>query len=187
MKYQDLSQFRVPKGFRGKSAAFVQLWWLVQAFLFKPSPQFAYQWRVMLLRLFGAKIGKNVIIRPSVRVTYPWKIKIGDNVWVGDRAELYSLHNIEIGANTCISQDSYLCTGSHDFEMLNFAYNGGPIAIGHEVWLAAGTFVGPSVTVGDATVVGARSLVLKSLQEDRVYAGNPAKFLRMRQRIRVNT
>ena len=76
MLVQDLNTFKLPKNFRGRNAFTVQLWWLVHSILFKTSPQFLYGWRVFLLRLFGAKIGKKVIIRPSVKVTYPWKLSI---------------------------------------------------------------------------------------------------------------
>ena len=86
---QDLSGFNVPGGFRGGGAIKVQLWWAVQATLFRWSPQVMYRWRAFLLRMFGAKIGKNVVIRPSVKITYPWKLTLGDYSWVGDDAVLY--------------------------------------------------------------------------------------------------
>src|SRR5690242_2104389 len=91
---QDLSRFRMPPGFRGRGAIIVQIWWLVQAVFFGLSPQIAYGWRRWLLRLFGAQIGRRVLIRPSARVTYPWKVKIGDNAWIGDHVVLYSLGEI---------------------------------------------------------------------------------------------
>ncbi|HBW2581777.1 TPA: colanic acid biosynthesis acetyltransferase WcaF, partial [Salmonella enterica] len=112
---QDLSGFTVPKGFRGANALKVQLWWAVQATLFAGSPQILYRWRAFLLRLFGAKIGKNVVIRPSVKITYPWKLTVGDYAWIGDDAVLYTLGEINIGAHAVISQKGYLCTGSHDY------------------------------------------------------------------------
>lgn len=87
---QDLSGFSVPKGFRGSNAIKVQLWWAVQATIFAWSPQVLYRWRAFLLRLFGAKIGKNVVIRPSVKITYPWKLTLGDYAWVGDEVNLYT-------------------------------------------------------------------------------------------------
>jgi putative colanic acid biosynthesis acetyltransferase WcaF len=83
--------------------------------LFRTSPQFLYGWRNFLLRLFGAKIGKKVIIRPSVKITYPWKLSIGDYSWIGDDVDLYTLGEIDIGNHVVISQRSYLCTGSHDY------------------------------------------------------------------------
>src|SRR5262245_48779901 len=112
---QDLTTFRMPAGFRGRPAWFVQLWWLTQALLFRPSPQVAYGFRRLLLRAFGARIGRGVVIRPSVVVTYPWKVEIGDFAWVGDDAVLYSLGEIRIGANSVVSQKSYLCAGDHDY------------------------------------------------------------------------
>ena len=179
--YQDLSKFSVPHEFRGKNPIIVQLWWLVDAVFFKTSPQVLYGWRRFLLRCFGAKIGKGVIIRPSVRVTYPWKVSIGNNSWIGDHAELYSLGNITIGANSVVSQGSYICTGSHQFESLAFDIYALPIVIEDEVWIASDVFVGPGVTIGKGTVVGARSTVMKNLESGFIYAGYPLKQIRRRQ------
>ncbi len=114
-RVQDLSRAKVPPGFRGRAAWFVQLWWIVEALLFHPSPQVLYGWRRFLLRAFGARIGKGVLIRPSVTVTYPWKLSIGDWSWVGDRVTLYTLGEISIGESSVVSQGTYLCTGSHDY------------------------------------------------------------------------
>jgi putative colanic acid biosynthesis acetyltransferase WcaF len=106
MKIQNLNLYKTPDNFRGKSKITVQLWWLIQALFFSTTPQFMYGWRRFLLKCFGAKIGKNVIIRPSAKFTYPWKIKIGDYSWIGDDVVLYSLGEIEIGAHTVVSQKS---------------------------------------------------------------------------------
>lgn len=179
-KYQDLAKFTVPDGFRGKSSIYVQIWWATQSTLVALSPQPLYGWRNMIYRFFGAEIGRNVKIRQSARITYPWKVKIGDNTWIGDRAELYSLDGIAIGSNVCISQDAYLCTGSHDSTSIDFRYDCRPINIEDEAWIASGTFVAPGVTIGRGTVVGARSLVLKSLPGGGIYAGQPAKLIRER-------
>ena len=81
---QDLSRFRLPAGFRGRSALIVQIWWMTQATLFRLSPQFAYGFRRFVLRLFGASIGQYALVRPTVTITYPWKVTIGDRAWVGD-------------------------------------------------------------------------------------------------------
>ncbi|HHW4413307.1 colanic acid biosynthesis acetyltransferase WcaF [Citrobacter freundii] len=177
---QDLKGFTMPKGFRGGGAIKVQLWWAVQSTLFRLSPQVMYHWRVFLLRLFGAKIGKNVVIRPSVKITYPWKLTLGDYAWVGDDAVLYTLGTITIGANAVISQKSYLCTGSHDYASPHFDINATPIVIGEKCWLATDVFVAPGVTIGAGTVVGARSSVFKSLPANAVCRGNPAVVTRER-------
>jgi len=172
---QNLKFYKTPKNFRGKSAVTVQLWWIVQATFFRLSPQVLYGWRRFLLRSFGAKIGKGVIIRPSAQITYPWKISIGDYSWIGDEVVLYSLGEIEIGSNTVISQRSYICTGSHNYNSKDFEIYSEKIYIGDKCWLATDVYVAPSVTIGDFTVVGARSSVFKDLPSNKICVGNPAK------------
>ncbi|HED1541261.1 TPA: colanic acid biosynthesis acetyltransferase WcaF [Kluyvera cryocrescens] len=177
---QELSGFKVSNGFRGASGIKVQIWWAVQATLFAWSPQILYRWRAFLLRLFGAKIGKNVVIRPSVKITYPWKLTIGDDAWVGDDAVLYTLGNITLGANSVVSQKCYLCTGSHDYQSAHFDINAAPIVVGEKCWLATDVFVAPGITIGDGTIVGARSSVFKSLPANMICRGNPAVVTRER-------
>lgn len=179
-RVQDLGSFVMPPNFRGRPAWFVQVWWLVQATLFRCSPQVMYGWRRFLLRLFGAKIGKGVIIRPTVEITYPWKLSIGDHSWVGDHATLYTLGEIHIGDNACVSQHSYLCAASHDYTKPGFDIFSSPISIESEAWLAANVFVAPGVTVGRAAVVGACSVVLKDVPAMTICGGNPARVLRER-------
>lgn len=177
---QELNGFSVPKGFRGGHPIKVQLWWAVQVTLFSWSPQLFYRWRVFLLRLFGARIGKGVIIRPSVKITYPWKLTIGDYAWVGDDAVLYTLGDIVIGANSVVSQKCYLCTGSHDYLQRHFDITAAPVIIGEKCWLATDVFVAPGVSIGNFTVVGARSSVFASLPENSLCRGNPARPYRAR-------
>lgn len=173
-KFQDLRIFQLPKGFRGRSAFMVQLWWLVQSSLFAWSPQFMYGWRAWLLRLFGARIGKNVLVRSSARITYPWKLEIGDFSWVGDDVNLYTLGEIKIGSHTVISQRSYVCTGSHDFKKVAFDIYALSISIGDQVWIASDVFISPGVTIGHGTVIGARSTVHHNLPDGKICYGNPA-------------
>jgi putative colanic acid biosynthesis acetyltransferase WcaF len=176
---QDLRRFRVPPGFRGRPAWSVQLWWIVQATLFRMSPQFMFGWRNWLLRRFGAVIGTGVRIRASARLTYPWKIRIGDWSWIGEEAVLYSLEEIVVGANVSVSHRCYLCAGGHDYTDPAFPYLLDPgktrIHIGDESWLGNDVFVGPGVTVGHGAVVGARSSVFESLPPMMVCYGSPAK------------
>jgi len=177
---QDLGSFRLPDNFRGRPAWFVQLWWLVQATLFNLSPQIFYGWRRWLLRLFGAKIGRGVLLRPSVEITYPWKVSIGDWSWIGDNVSLYSLGEIEISDNVVISQNSYLCTGSHDFMKPSFDIFAKKIVVESESWIAANVFVAPGVRIGRGAVVGACSTVLHDLPSKMVCHGNPARPMRPR-------
>lgn len=177
---QDLSGFKLPKKFRGKNVINVQIWWFVQATFFRYSPQFLYSWRRFILRLFGARIGKKVIIRPTVTITYPWKVSIGDYSWIGDDVVLYSLGNITIGQNTVISQKSYLCAGSHDYLKEGFPIFSKEIRISDECWLATDVFVAPGVNIGNKTIVGARSSVFKNLPDNKICYGNPAQPIKDR-------
>jgi putative colanic acid biosynthesis acetyltransferase WcaF len=178
--YQDLSRFRLPHNFRGRSPMVVQLWWLVEATAFRWSPQVAYGWRRFLLRLFGAQVGRGVLVRPSVRTTYPWKVSIGDHAWVGDDVELYSLGEIVIGSHSVISQRSYICTGTHDTNRISFDISAHPIRIGSQCWLATDVFVAPGVSIGDGAVVGARSCVLTDLPPAMICYGSPARAIKPR-------
>lgn len=171
---QALHTFVLPDRFRGRPGWFVQLWWLVEAFLFRPSPQFMYGWRRFLLRLFGADIGRHVILRPTVRTQFPWKVRIGDHSWIGDDVVLYSLGPITIGRHVVVSQKSYLCTGSHDYQQPSFPIYAQPIVIEDECWLATDVYVAPGTTIGRGTVVGARSSVFRSLPPGKVCVGSPA-------------
>jgi putative colanic acid biosynthesis acetyltransferase WcaF len=173
-RYQNLALFKVAAGFRGRSGPVVLLWQLVQATLFAWSPQPAYAWRRLLLRLFGAQVGRGVIIRQSARVTYPWKVVFGDHCWIGDNAEIYSLGPITIGSHAVVSQRSYLCAGTHDHHDLSFPLVARPIVIGDEAWVATDCFVAPGVCIGTGSIVAARSVVLRDVPDAVIVAGSPA-------------
>lgn len=179
-RYQDLSTFRMPDGFRGRPAWFVQLWWCAETLLFRPSPQVCYAWRRMLLRLFGARIGRGVIIRPTVRITYPWNVSIGDFSWVGDNVTLYSLGQIQIGEHTVVSQHTYVCAGDHDYEAVDFPIRGRVTTIGNQVWLGTSVFVVPGASISDGAVVGACSTVTRDIPAGMVCVGTPARPIKRR-------
>jgi putative colanic acid biosynthesis acetyltransferase WcaF len=179
--YQDLSRFRVEPGFRGRSAFVVQIWRVVQCSIFRLSPRKADPWRVFLLKLFGAKIGRGVLIRPSARVEYPWKLEIGDSSWIGERAYIYNLGSIKIGKNSVVSQESYICSGSHDYKDPLFPLRNDIIQIGDEVWIAARSFICPGVNIGNGSVIGACSCVTKNVEPGMIYGGNPARYLGSRR------
>jgi putative colanic acid biosynthesis acetyltransferase WcaF len=179
-RYQQLERFQVPSGFRGRSKAYVQLWWLVQSTLFAMSPQAMYGWRAWLLRLFGARIGRGAIIRPSVRIPYPWKLTIGDYCHIGDEVHLYTYAEIEIGNCAVISQRSYICTGSHDYTSPTFDLFAKKIVIEAETWVAMDVFVAPGVRIGRGAVVGARSSVFHDVPPGTVSVGTPARVVGQR-------
>jgi putative colanic acid biosynthesis acetyltransferase WcaF len=181
MQFQDLTTFNVSTKFRGKSKIIVQLWWIINATLFSWSPQFMYGWRRFLLRAFGAKVGKNVLIRSSVKITYPWKVNVGNNSWIGDDCVLYSLGNIRIGNNVAVAHKVYFNTGGHDYQKLSFDIFAKPISIEDECWITNDVYIAPGVKVGRGSIVGARSTVLKSLPEGKICVGSPAKPIKDRK------
>jgi putative colanic acid biosynthesis acetyltransferase WcaF len=180
MEYQRLDRFALPPGFRGRPAWLVQAWWLVESLLFRLSPQPLHGWRRFLLRAFGARIGHGVVLQPTVRTVYPWKLRVGDRSWIGDDVALYSLAPITIGSDSVISQRSYLCGGKHDSINVTFDTVAEPITIGDQVWVAADVFVGQGVTIGDGAVVGARSTVLSDLPAGMICFGPPAVAVKPR-------
>jgi putative colanic acid biosynthesis acetyltransferase WcaF len=160
---------------RGRPGWFILGWWFVQAIAFPLTPHPLNAIRVGILKLFGARIGKGVLIRPTARFTYPWKVEIGDYSWIGDDVVLYSLDRIHIGQHCVISQKSYLCTGSHDIQDQAFGLKTAPITIGNGVWIAADCFIAPGVKIGSNTVVGARSSVFNDLPAQQICLGTPCR------------
>ncbi|MBW4522108.1 MAG: hormogonium polysaccharide biosynthesis acetyltransferase HpsU [Scytolyngbya sp. HA4215-MV1] len=171
----DLRTYHQGNYDRGRPGWYILLWWLVQAIVFPLAPHSFHSPRRAVLRLFGARVGEGVIIRPTARFTYPWRVEIGDYSWVGDDVVFYSLDWIRIGAHCVISQKSYLCTGSHDHQDPTFQLLTAPIAIGNGTWVATDCFVGPGVEIGANSVIGARSSVFSSLPAQQVCWGTPCK------------
>jgi putative colanic acid biosynthesis acetyltransferase WcaF len=176
-----MDEFQVPQGFRGRSKAFVQLWWLVHSTLFALSPQVMYGWRSWLLRMFGARIGRGTIIRQSVKIPYPWKLTVGDYCHIGDEVHLYTYGDIEIGDCAVVSQRSYICAGSHDYTSPTFDLVAEKIVIESEVWVATDVFVAPGVRIGHGAVIGARSSVFHDIPPGMIAVGTPAKVIRERK------
>ncbi len=137
--------------------------------------------RVRLLRWFGAEVGSGVVIKPGVRVKYPWRLKVGNHCWLGEDCWIDNLTRVELGTNVCLSQGAYLCTGNHDWSDPAFGLILGPITLENGSWVGARVFVAPNVTIGEHAVAAAGSVVTKSIPAWKVYAGNPAVFVRNRQ------
>jgi putative colanic acid biosynthesis acetyltransferase WcaF len=181
MVYQNLDSFKVPDGFRGRNKYQVQIWGLVQSLLFASSPQFMYGFRNFLLRLFGAKIGKNVLIRSSVNITYPWKLKIGNNTWIGEGCYIYNLANITIGSNVSIAHKNFFNTGGHDYTKTTFDIFAKPIIIEDECWITSEIYISPGVTIGRGAIIGVRSAVFHDIPSGMICFGSPAKPVRKRE------
>jgi putative colanic acid biosynthesis acetyltransferase WcaF len=127
-----------------------------------------------ILKQFGAKVGKRIVIKPKVNIKYPWNIKIGDDVWIGESVWIDSLTNISLGNNTCISQGAYLLTGNHNFNTTTFELITKEIVIEDGVWIGAKSIVAPGVTCFSHSVLTANSIATKNLEPYSIYQGNPA-------------
>ncbi|MBD1541861.1 putative colanic acid biosynthesis acetyltransferase [Arthrobacter sp. IA7] len=143
---------------KGRNRVFQALWVLTSFAIFERlwcPPKF----RVFILRGFGAKVGSGVLIRHGVRIHWPWKLRIGNDVWIGVDAWLLNLEPITIGSDVCISQAALLCTGSHDAASDSFEFDNAPITVGDGAWIATQATILRGVAIGAHSVIGARALV----------------------------
>ena len=162
---------------RGASRLREMLWWVVRSLLFSPWLPVPSFLKVEALRLFGATVGRGVVIRSRVNITFPWRLRIGDHVWIGDEVLILSLAPVTIGSHVCISQRAFLCTGSHDHASEGFDLVTAPITLGEGTWIGASVFVAPGVTLAPGTLCAAGAVVLRSTVEGARIGGNPAREL----------
>lgn len=135
----------------------------------------------VVLRAFGAKIGLGVVIKPQVKITFPWKLEVGDFVWLGEECWLLNLDRIVIGSHVCISQRAFLCTGNHNYRVPTFDLIVKPILVEDGAWVGAGSWVAPGVTIRSHAILTAGSVATGNLETFGIYQGNPA--VRVKQRI----
>lgn len=152
--------------------------WVLVHPLFRLSPRPLWGWRRLLLRLFGATIGRQVHIYPTVSIAIPWNLEIGDEAAVGDRVILYSLGRISIGRRATVSQGAHLCAGTHDWRKPDRPLEKPPVRLADDVWVCADAFIGPGVTVGRGSIVGARAVAVKNVDDMVIVAGNPCREVR---------
>lgn len=158
--------YRIGKNF------FVQiLWYFAKNIFFKSSFPFNKP-KILILRLFGAKIGKKVLIKPHVRIKFPWKLNVGDFVSIGECAWIDNIGNVTIGNHSTISQGAYLCTGNHDFKSIGFDLKVGEIHIEDGVWIGAFSKIGPNVTVRSHSVVTMNSIITNNTSAYEIYNTN---------------
>jgi putative colanic acid biosynthesis acetyltransferase WcaF len=150
----------------------------VLAFRLSPRPMFA--WRRLLLRMFGAKVGRQVHIYSTVRIFMPWMLEIGDWSAIGDDAYIYNLGQVRIGQRVTISYRTHICAGSHDFTDAALQLTRPPVTIGDDVWIGTDAFIGPGVAIGNAAMIGARAVVVKDVPALQIVAGNPARPIGLR-------
>ena len=158
-----------------------RLLWTAFMPLFRFSPRPLFLWRRMLLRIFGARIGRNVHIYPSARIYLPWNLSIGDESSIGEWALVYNLGPVTIGERATISHRAHLCAGTHDYNDPRLPLLRLPIRVNSQSWICADTFIGPGVTIGEGAIVGAGSVAMKDVPAWHIVSGNPAKFIKIRQ------
>ncbi|MGE9271129.1 MAG: WcaF family extracellular polysaccharide biosynthesis acetyltransferase [Verrucomicrobiales bacterium] len=160
---------------RGASRLREGLWWVIRSIFFAPWFPVPSAMKVFWLRAFGAKIGDGVVIRSRVHISFPWRLEIGDFVWIGDEVSILSLDRVVIGSNCCISQRAYLCTGSHDFSKDSFDLQTAPIVIEDECWVSAMAFVGPGVSMRSGSRCLAGAVVVREVPRGATVSGVPAR------------
>jgi len=159
---------------------FKRILWSIGQFFFKFSPRIAFGYRNLILRLFGAKIGKEVHIYSSAVIWFPWNLEIDDWSAIGEDAYIYNLGIIKIGKQVTISQRSHICAGTHDYTNPAMTLIKPRIEIKDQVWICSGAFIGPGVTLSEGCIIGAHAVQTKDTEPWGIYAGNPAKLIKKR-------
>lgn len=174
--YQRLEQYNSAHHIPQKSLFIRILWYIINQTIVTPWWNVSNKLKIFCLRIFGAKIGKGVIIRPNVKIKYPWKLIIGDYCWIGESVIIDNLEWLIIEDRVCISQNVYLVNGNHDYKDSDFKYWGKKIFLGSEVWIGARSVIGPGVECGKGSVLSMGSVLTSNMIQKGVYSGNPAIF-----------
>jgi putative colanic acid biosynthesis acetyltransferase WcaF len=165
---------------RGRPVLIEVAWYLVKWLLFLTAFPVPSALKRGILRLFGAQIGKGVIIKPRVNIHMPWKLAVGDFSWIGEEVFILNFEPVTIGSHCCVSQRVFLCTGNHDYRQTHMPFRNAPITIADGAWIGAQTFVAPGVEIGTEAVIAAGSVVTKSQPARMVCAGNPCTAVKPR-------
>lgn len=176
----DFARYSTGDFSRGAGVIREGLWVVTSLLLFRFCPFKFSALKCAVLRFFGAKVGRGVVIKPNVRITFPWKLTLGDRVWLGEECWLLNLAPISIGSHVCISQRAFLCTGNHNFKSPTFDLITNDIQIEGGAWIGAGAWVGPGVKIGSHAVLTACSVAAMDLESYGIYQGNPAVLIRRR-------
>jgi putative colanic acid biosynthesis acetyltransferase WcaF len=177
----DLSKFNNSWFNPGRGFLIRTIWHFVNVLFLQTSFNPSSKFKIIFLRLFGAKVGKGVVLKPSINVKYPWNLEIGDHTWIGEEVWLDSLDKITIGNNCCISQGVYFCTGNHDWTDPAFGLIVKPISVEDGAWVGARATVLPGVTVKSHSIVTAGSVIAKDTEAYGIYVGNPAVKVKERK------
>ena len=153
------------------------LWLIVEALVFLNPVVVSYRLKAAVLRMFGATIGEGLLIKPGVHVKYPWRLRVGDNCWLGERAWIDNMEDVTLGSNVVISQGAYLCTGNHDWSDPVMPLAPSPILVEDGAWVGAFAKVAPGTTIGAESVVVLGAVVFTDTERRGIYRGNPAELV----------
>lgn len=156
--------------------------WIFGEYAIRLSPRPCFAWRRMVLRLFGAKVGRAVHLYSSTRIYMPWNVEIGDWAALGEEAFIYSLGKVCIGSGASVAYRAHICAGTHDFSDSSLPLLKPPVVIEDNVWIGTDAFIGPGTTIHRGALVGARAVVVKDVPSMHIVAGNPARQIGMRQK-----
>ena len=173
--YVDLASFDRTRYQPGRGFGVRLLWYFVSLVVFEGGWVPVSRPKSWLLRLFGARIGRGVVIKPHVRIKYPWRLSVGDHCWIGQEAWIDNLADVQLGDHVCLSQRVYLCTGSHDYRRQSFDLITATIQVGSGAWIGAASLVLGGIEVGPNAIVAAGSVVTRNVAEATIVAGNPAR------------
>ena len=157
------------------------IWYLMNVIFFKNNINLINSLKIVVLKLFGAKIGKDVIIKPGVSIKYPWKLQVGNNVWIGEGVWIDNLGNVSIDDNVCLSQGAMLLCGNHNYKKSTFDLLIGDIYIEEGVWIGARAILGPGIKCRSHAVLTVGSVANSDLDPFTIYTGNPARQIRKRK------
>ncbi len=160
---------------------FGRVLWALATPLFRFSPRTLFGWRRMLLRLFGAKVGRGAHVYPSARIYLPWNLRLGAHASIGEWTLIYNLGLVTIGDRATISHRAHLCAGTHDYRDPTLPLLRLPIVIGAQAWVCADAFIGPGKRVGEGAIVGAAAVVVQDVSPWQIVAGNPARVIKRRE------
>jgi putative colanic acid biosynthesis acetyltransferase WcaF len=177
----DLSSFDNSWYNPGRNRLVQALWFLLGLPLLRCAIIPFSAFRVNILRVFGARVGRGVVIKPGVRVKYPWRLCLGEFSWVGEDGWLDNLASITVGRNVCISQGAYLCTGNHDWSDPSFGLIVKPIVLEDGSWVGARATICPGVTLNRCAIAAAGSVITRNIGPYEIHSGNPARHVRMRE------
>ena len=176
-----LSQFQNSWYHPGRSRLLQALWFFVGLPLLRCAVVPSSGLRVRLLRWFGARVGTGAVIKPGVRIKYPWLFQMGDNSWLGEDCWIDNLARVELGHDVCVSQGAYLCTGNHNWTDPSFGLIVEPIRLEDGAWAGARSVICPGVTIGSCGILSAGSVAVRDVPPYEIHGGNPASFLRARR------